>query len=355
MYLPENRIKDIAPLSHIDAINELDLSDNQIADISGLSNLKSVSELDLGNNKITDITPLSNLKRADYISLAYNPISDISPLNSLKVYSHYDEIVNLSNTNVDYKLSKMMFGDSMLWRKGTVSPIGSEPTIGEVLEALYFAINLDVWIGCENEKIVYGKFKIYKIDAIDDYDGKVYTYDFISQEEDEDGQKQRLSIDYSFEKNAFVSYVTCDEIDSEEENNDYTEAEAIFIGEEKITLQAVERPVFSPMDKVKNKSVSLLKKAIVKLMEKELKPGNYKVYIKNFSNADKFAEVMIESKEQDSIYHEKFSLFQYDEDIKDLLLKEYHFTRFKTKEVKSILKKIKQISVCSFDIRLKNN
>eukprot|EP01051_Picozoa_sp_SAG22_P004799 SAG22_NODE_266_length_13340_cov_257.988445_8_plen_85_part_00 len=51
---------DIAPLSALTSLTELDLYDNQITDIAPpLSALTSLTELRLGENQITDIAPLS--------------------------------------------------------------------------------------------------------------------------------------------------------------------------------------------------------------------------------------------------------------------------------------------------------
>jgi internalin A len=75
LYLGENKISDIKPLSNLTNLTSLDLSGNKISDIKPLSNLTNLTFLDLSGNKISDIKPLSNLTNLTSLDLAKNPLT----------------------------------------------------------------------------------------------------------------------------------------------------------------------------------------------------------------------------------------------------------------------------------------
>ncbi|MDK2462986.1 leucine-rich repeat domain-containing protein, partial [Aphanizomenon sp. PH219] len=83
LYLGENKISDIKPLSNLTNLTELSLSVNKISDIKPLSNLTKLTSLSLEQNQISDIKPLSNLTKLTSLSLEQNQISDIKPLSNL--------------------------------------------------------------------------------------------------------------------------------------------------------------------------------------------------------------------------------------------------------------------------------
>ena len=74
LYLRENQISDIKPLSNLTNLTSLDLWENKISDIKPLSNLTNLTSLSLSGNKISDIKPLSNLTNLAYLYLAKNPL-----------------------------------------------------------------------------------------------------------------------------------------------------------------------------------------------------------------------------------------------------------------------------------------
>ncbi|MGB3421446.1 MAG: leucine-rich repeat domain-containing protein [Dolichospermum sp.] len=74
LYLGENQISDIKPLSNLTNLTFLDLEGNQISDIKPLSNLTKLTTLSLRENKISDIKPLSNLTNLTSLSLGGNPL-----------------------------------------------------------------------------------------------------------------------------------------------------------------------------------------------------------------------------------------------------------------------------------------
>ena len=55
-------------------LTSLYLGENQISDIKPLSNLTNLTSLSLSGNKISDIKPLSNLTNLAYLYLAKNPL-----------------------------------------------------------------------------------------------------------------------------------------------------------------------------------------------------------------------------------------------------------------------------------------
>ena len=75
LYLGENQISDIKPLSNLTNLTSLDLSENKISDIKPLSNLTNLTALDLSGNQISDIQPLSNLTNLTFLDLAKNPLT----------------------------------------------------------------------------------------------------------------------------------------------------------------------------------------------------------------------------------------------------------------------------------------
>jgi len=83
LYLGENQISDIKPLSNLTNLTVLSLGENKISDIKPLSNLTNLSSLYLQENEISDIKPLSNLTNLTSLDLGENKISDIKPLSNL--------------------------------------------------------------------------------------------------------------------------------------------------------------------------------------------------------------------------------------------------------------------------------
>ena len=64
-------------------LQELFLYDNQITDISPLSSLTNLTYLNISYNKIIDISPLSHLTNLTHLDITHNNISDISSLSHL--------------------------------------------------------------------------------------------------------------------------------------------------------------------------------------------------------------------------------------------------------------------------------
>ncbi|MCF6284554.1 MAG: PKD domain-containing protein [Candidatus Hydrogenedentes bacterium] len=84
LFLNENSIVDISPLSTMAALSVLSLRDNQVADLDPLSELTTLLELDLGINNVTDIRPLAALLSLELLNLERNgELSDIRTLQHL--------------------------------------------------------------------------------------------------------------------------------------------------------------------------------------------------------------------------------------------------------------------------------
>ena len=94
LYLKNNKILEVAPLTDLKNLTWLDLSGNLISDVSALVNLNNLIWLDLSLNPYTyskydtssilDVTPIAQLKNLTYLKLSRNRLSDISPLAALK-------------------------------------------------------------------------------------------------------------------------------------------------------------------------------------------------------------------------------------------------------------------------------
>ena len=84
LYLGENPITDISPLTHLTQLTLLRLNDVWgISDISALAHLTQLHVLHLDRNLIGDINPLAGLTKLEELDLRYNRIIDVSPLANL--------------------------------------------------------------------------------------------------------------------------------------------------------------------------------------------------------------------------------------------------------------------------------
>ena len=80
LYLYHNLIVDLDPLTALSNLTELYLFDNQIIDVSPLAALPNLSRLHLYNNKITDVSPLATLSKLTELYLFNNRIIDLTTL-----------------------------------------------------------------------------------------------------------------------------------------------------------------------------------------------------------------------------------------------------------------------------------
>ena len=100
LYLHNNQLSDISPLSDLTALEALYLHNNQLSDISPLSDLTALQRLYLHNNQLSDISPLSGLTALQTLYLDNNQLSDISPLSGLTalegLYLHNNQLSDIS-------------------------------------------------------------------------------------------------------------------------------------------------------------------------------------------------------------------------------------------------------------------
>jgi internalin A len=83
LYLRNNSITDLRPLSALTNLAKLGLSSNSISDLRPLSSLTNLTFLELGSNSIADLTPLSTLTNLTILYLNNNQIADLTPLSTL--------------------------------------------------------------------------------------------------------------------------------------------------------------------------------------------------------------------------------------------------------------------------------
>lgn len=95
-----NCISDISALEGLTGLKTLSFSDNNISDISALKNLTSLERLWINNNNISDISCLKNCTRMIQLDLVNNKINDISCLSEmadlLYLYMSYNPINDIS-------------------------------------------------------------------------------------------------------------------------------------------------------------------------------------------------------------------------------------------------------------------
>jgi len=116
LYLPDNDVEDLRPLSELSALRRLNLSGNEISDLAPLAGLTGLEHLDLDGNELSDLAPLSGLTalrslelenvgvtaldalaglvNLETLFLAENEISDVSPLNGLEALQILDLSAN---------------------------------------------------------------------------------------------------------------------------------------------------------------------------------------------------------------------------------------------------------------------
>ena len=96
LFLDENSISDISPLSGLRSLLDLNLGYNSITDISALSGLTNMLFLQLDANSITDLSALSGPRRLRGLSVSGNSVSDISVLSSLTSLT----FINLTGSSI---------------------------------------------------------------------------------------------------------------------------------------------------------------------------------------------------------------------------------------------------------------
>jgi internalin A len=83
LQLRKNCISDLRPLAKLRKLQIIELRENQIKDLSPLAGLTDLQGLFLSNNKITNLQPLAELEQLQALYVASNQISDLKPLLKL--------------------------------------------------------------------------------------------------------------------------------------------------------------------------------------------------------------------------------------------------------------------------------
>lgn len=84
LYLGNNAIDSLEPISGLEKLVVLDLSYNQLTDIKGIEKLTNLEELYLDGNRISDLSALESLNSLQVLSVADNRIENISVLCNMK-------------------------------------------------------------------------------------------------------------------------------------------------------------------------------------------------------------------------------------------------------------------------------
>ena len=124
IYLGNNEISDISPLSELTNLTFLDIAYNQIVDFSPLANLVNLQELYMTNNLGIDISPLEGLNLIDFY---YDAPCDIEPLQPLV----RERIENRSLPSVVQMWDDVVGLDHLTWeQRNVLHDLHSSPSFG---------------------------------------------------------------------------------------------------------------------------------------------------------------------------------------------------------------------------------
>lgn len=96
LFISNNQIQDIEPLSRLVKLQSLSLLNNQITNIDSLQSLVHLKKLYLNNNQITNIDALQSLVHLQHLLLANNQITNINILQ----YLMHLQILSLDKNNI---------------------------------------------------------------------------------------------------------------------------------------------------------------------------------------------------------------------------------------------------------------
>ena len=85
LYLINNNISDVSPLTGMTKLKTLYLINNNISDISSLAGMTQLDTLALEDNNISDVSSLAGTTQLEILGLSGNSISDVSPLVALNL------------------------------------------------------------------------------------------------------------------------------------------------------------------------------------------------------------------------------------------------------------------------------
>jgi hypothetical protein len=81
--LMDTKVSDLSPLANLTALQTLDLRGTQVTDLGPLANLTALQTLDLRGTQVTDLGPLANLTALQNLYLEDTKVTDLGPLANL--------------------------------------------------------------------------------------------------------------------------------------------------------------------------------------------------------------------------------------------------------------------------------
>ena len=140
LFLSDNQIEDLSPISGSTILESLDLNQNNVSDISSLADMANLTTLGLSGNAVTDLSPLADLAvlnslelqgnevsdisslagaaNLGFLGLRGNPVTDLSPLEGLEWLSHLDLVgtstADLSPLEQLARLTRLRFGGDLV-------------------------------------------------------------------------------------------------------------------------------------------------------------------------------------------------------------------------------------------------
>jgi hypothetical protein len=101
LYLPNNRIGAVTPLTGMISLTALDLSSNSVLDLSPLSGLTALRTLRLSQNAVSGVSPLSQLTAITSLDLDRNRIRSLSGLENMDRLQSLDVSYNHDLSSLD--------------------------------------------------------------------------------------------------------------------------------------------------------------------------------------------------------------------------------------------------------------
>ena len=131
--LDENQINDICAVTGLTNLTSLYLDENQISNISAVSGLTNLTSLHLGNNQISDISAVSGLTNLTSLHLHDNQISDISAVSGLTNLTSFNldvnQISDISAVSGLTNLTGLLLGDNQICDISAVSGLTKLTTL----------------------------------------------------------------------------------------------------------------------------------------------------------------------------------------------------------------------------------
>jgi Leucine-rich repeat (LRR) protein/ferredoxin len=87
LFLSQNPLRDIEPLSELTSLQALDVRSCPVDSLAPLSALTALTELNLAGTNAEDLRPLASLERLDRLDVSRTPVTDLAPLRHLSSLS----------------------------------------------------------------------------------------------------------------------------------------------------------------------------------------------------------------------------------------------------------------------------